>query len=108
MKAELLRKTAALLRNQEEEKLALSKQVETLSKEATVSRTVLNMLKEGLLDVDEIDAKTAEFSSNKDLLDKTASYFDRKTTSAGTIKEAAIEGNIASAEEQFLVSLQSA
>jgi hypothetical protein len=106
MNAELLRKTATLLRSQEEEKSSLSNKLDEVQKEATVTRTVLNMLKDGLLDVDEIDTKIAEFNTNKDLLSKTADYFDRKTTSAGTVKDAELPGGMAP-EDMFLASLQS-
>ena len=102
--AESLKKVATLLRSQEQEKVALSSKVETLSKEATISRTVLNMIKEGLLDTDEIDVKIAEFSSNPDLLSKTATYFDRSVKTAGKLDASTLASNN-SAEESFQMAL---
>lgn len=104
--AELLRKTASLIRSQEEEKAQLSKHLNEVRKEASINRTVLNMIKEGLLDTDEIDAKISEFGTNPDLLDKTASFFDRKTTSAGTVKDGELP-EMTDADAAFLQALQS-
>ena len=57
MNAELLRKTASALKSLEAERQQAVDQLEGIKKEASVNRTVLNMLKDGLLDIDEIETK---------------------------------------------------
>jgi len=100
---ETLKKTAQLIREQEAEKIALSEKVASFEKEARVNRTVINMLKDGLLDVDEIDSKTAEFNSNPDLLVKAASYFENKKASPGSLDDGLPA--TATAEDLFMAAL---
>jgi hypothetical protein len=103
--AEILRKTAGVLRTQEEEKAALSKKVGTLEKESQVNRAVINMVKEGILEADEVDSKIAEFQSNPKLLEETVNFFD-KSANVGEINPNAVptEGD---AEGNFFSGLQS-
>lgn len=103
--AELLRKTAAALRTVEGERQEAVSKLEDAKKEATVNRTVLNMLKDGLLDIDEVETKISEFRTNPDLLTKTADYFTKSAGAVGTVKNVEIPGGY-SAEEAFLAAMQ--
>jgi hypothetical protein len=103
---EVLKKTAAVLRQQEEEKTALNARVESLEKDSNVKNSVINMLKEGLLDVEEIDAKIAEFNSNPELLKDTVGFFN-KTSGVGSVSED-VPPVAGKAEESFWSTLMGA
>ena len=102
--ADMLKKTASLLRKQEQEKVAVLKDLSDMKKEAEAGKAVINMLKEGLIDVDDIDAKLAEFRADPEFLKKTNSFFE-KTSGVGEIKDAdaPTQGN---AENSFWSMLQ--
>jgi hypothetical protein len=102
--SEQMRKIASVLRAQEEEKKALVNDMESYKKEAEVSRAVLHMLKDDLLDVGEIDIKIAEFQSDPKLL-KDANDFFAKAKTAGT--QTGIDfGKAENADLAFLNALQ--
>lgn len=101
--SELLKKTASVLRTQEAEKQDLANKVETLEKEASINRAIVNMVKEGLLDSDEVEAKIAEFQSNPQLLEETNGFFE-KSANVGELQGDSIE-NGTDAEKSFLQSL---
>jgi len=105
MTPEMLKKTASALRALEAERQEAVEKLEGVKKEATVSRAVLNMLKDGLLDVDEIETKIAEFRGNPELLNRTMDYFSKSASSMGTVKNAEMPGGL-SAEENFLAAMQ--
>ena len=104
MTGEQLRKIASVLRSQEEEKVAMQRDLDNFKKEAEVSRAVLHMLKDDLLDVSEIESKIAEFNSNPTHLKNTSDFF-AKTKVAGKLQ--GIDAGSGNAEQNLLASLQS-
>lgn len=102
--AQILRKTAGVLRNQEEEKLALAKRVDSLEKEAHINRAIINLVKENLLDSDEVESKIAEFQSNPQLLEETKNFFE-KSADVGELNGDSLPSAEAP-ESNFLSGLQ--
>lgn len=100
----LLKKTASLLREQEQEKTALEKKLGDLEKEASVNRTVLNMLRGDLINATEIDSKIAEFNSNPELL-KNAMNFYEKPAEIGETKGGLGALDEGKPEENFATNL---
>jgi hypothetical protein len=56
----MLLKTAGVIRNLDQEKKAALDKIDDLEKLASAQKTVLSLVREGLLDLDEIDEKVAE------------------------------------------------
>lgn len=101
--SELLKKTANVLRDQQEEINSTKSKLESIEKEAQINRIILNMIKEDLLDASDIEQKIAEFQGNPDQL-KNASGFFEKSSEIGKPKglDSSEEGN---AEQNFVIAL---
>lgn len=105
MKAEALKKVANILRSQEQEKIALQEKYDSLKTDSDINRTVLNMLKEDLLDTSDIDSKVAEFKGDPDFLKRTKDFFE-KNSEVGEISGKNIP-EVGKAEESFWSCLSS-
>jgi hypothetical protein len=79
----VLLKTAGVLRNLDQEKKAALAELAETTKLATAQKAVLSLVKEGLIDLDDIDEKIAELVEHPD---RAESFFNvPKTSNFGTL-----------------------
>lgn len=81
----ILLKTAGVLRNLDQEKKAALAELAETTKLATAQKAVLSLVKEGLIDLDDIDEKIAELVEHPE---RSESFFSvPKTNSFGTLSK---------------------
>jgi hypothetical protein len=96
----VLLKTASFIRNLEQDKIALQIKLEDQEKTAHAQDLAIQLLKEGIIDIDQLDEKIAELKTSPE---RGQSLLEPATyTSFGTIKTASVEST--NLIEEYLLS----